>query len=499
MNNVISQLFRAMRSVILAGILLLGGVPVPAQAVHESGDEKTVATVLAYLDTLEKEGFSGAVLVGIHGTEVIANGYGYGDLQRNRKNTPQTVFDIGSLTKQFTVAAIMKLEMEGRLSTDDRLSRFFDNVPKDKAEITIHHLLRHASGLQSSVGRDYDPITTREFIDTVMKSPLRHPCGTAFSYSNIGYSLLGLIIERASGVSYETYLYENLWRPAGMEMTGYRRPDFPEDLVAAGYASDDQPWGRPTEKAWDSDGPYWHLKANGGVLSTVEDLFRWDRALSTSRILSESAKAKMYRPALRENEGGDSYYAYGWDIMRTSRNTLRAWHNGTNRVFYADMYRFLEEGTTIILLANKSNGFEESALEISRVLFDSTYTPVVPVADNEINRSLTDEIVTITLRQGAEAGVDASRQPGHSGRLMEGRVNGRGYELLNEGNLSQAIEVFRLNVLAFPGSSNAYDSLGEGYMNAGEVDLALQNYRKSLALDPRNVNARAMVERLLHR
>lgn len=499
MNSVTRQLFRSMHVWVMVGIFLFACLPVPAQAVPESGDEKAIVAVRAYLDTLEKEGFSGAVLVGVHGREVIANGYGYGDVQHGRKNTPQTVFDIGSLTKQFTAAAIMKLEMDGRLSTDDRLSAFFDNVPGDKREITIHHLLRHASGLRSSLGGDYEPITGRDFIDSVMRSALRYPCGTTFSYSNIGYSLLGMIVEKVSGVSYEDYLYENLWRPAGMEMTGYTRPEFPEELVAAGYLNDDRLWGRPTEKAWDSDGPYWHLKGNGGVLSTVEDLFRWDRALSTSRILSENAKAKMYRPALRENEGGDSYYAYGWDIMRTSRNTLRTRHNGTNRVFYADMYRFLEEGTTIILLANRANGFEESALEISRFLFDTSYTPVVPVADNERNRALTDDIISIALRQGAETAVAASRNPGRTGRLMEGRVNRRGYELLNGGDLRQAIEVFRLNVLAFPGSSNAYDSLGEAYMNAGEATLALENYRKSLALDPGNVNAQQMMEKLLHR
>jgi CubicO group peptidase (beta-lactamase class C family) len=482
---------------IILGLLTVVGAMVCAQAGPDPSAGTDVHAVRAYLDTLEQTGFSGAVLVEHRGKEVISQGYGYREVRHRRRNSPQTVFDIGSITKQFTAAAILKLEMEGRLSTDDTLSLFFDNVPGDKSKITIHHLLRHSSGLQSVVGGDYDRITEARFVDTVMKSPLKFASGTAFSYSNIGYSLLAIIIEKISGMSYETYLYENLWRPARMEMTGYRRPDFREDLIATGYDNDDRIWGKPTEKAWDSDGPYWHLKGNGGILSTTEDLFKWTQALSTDSILSANAKGKMYHPRLRDAEDSSSYYAYGWDVRRTDRNTMVLWHNGTNGIFYADLYRYVDEGTTIIVLTNKSNGFEGTGREIFRALFDPGYRPSVPIADNKANRFFTDHIITLTIQQGIEVGVEEFGKRHANINLLEGRVNERGYELLKGGNLGQAADVFRLNVFAFPGSSNAYDSLGEAYMAAGDTILAIENYRKSLALDPANGNAKDILERIL--
>ena len=481
---------------IVVGFLSLLGGRVCAHSVPGLETEEPVGTVRAYLDTLEQAGFSGAVLVEFHGKIVISKGYGYSDMLHGRRNSSRTVFDIGSVTKQFTAAAILKLEMEGRLSTDDKLLRLFENVPADKSDITIHHLLRHSSGFRSSIGDDYDGIAETDFIDSVMRSPLKFACGAAFSYSNIGYSLLAIIIEKVAGVPYETYLYENLWRPAGMEHTGYRRPDFKEELIAVGYYNDDRIFGKPTEKPWDADGPYWHLKGNGGILSTAEDLFRWNQVLATDKILSEHAKAKMYRPRMRDGEDSASYYAYGWDVHRTSRNTPLLWHNGSNGIFYADFYRYVDESTTIIVLTNKSNGFEETGREISRALFDPAYRPVVPIADNESNRAFTAHIIALTIEQGVEAGARELGERKLGVNLLGERVNSKGYELLGGGGVSQAVGLFKLNVLAFPASANAYDSLGEGYLVAGDTTLAIEHYRKSLALDAANANAEKVLKRL---
>ncbi len=481
---------------LVVGLLLLLGTGASTHPDTGPEAEGTVPAVRSYLDTLELAGFSGAVLVELHGKVVISEGYGYSDALNRRKNSSRTAFDIGSITKQFTAAAILKLEMEGRLSTDDKLSKFFKNIPGDKSDITIHDLLRHSSGLTSNVGRDYDSITETAFVDSVMRSPLKFTCGTAFSYSNIGYSLLAIIIERVAGIPYETFLYQNLWRPAGMEQTGYRRPVFDEKLIATGYFGDDRIWGKPSEKPWDADGPYWHLKGNGGILSTAEDLFRWNQALATDRILSERAKEKMYRPRLRDGEDSASYYAYGWDVQRTRRNTTLIWHNGSNGIFYADFLRFVDEGTTVIVLNNKSNGFQAAGREVSRALFDPTYKPVVPIADNATNRSFTDHVIEVVAQQGIDAGAKELGERKTGVHLLEGRVNGKGYELLAGGNAKQAISVFKLNVLAFPGSANAYDSLGEAFLVAGDTTLAIENYRKSLALDPGSANAEEVLKRL---
>ncbi len=458
---------------------------------------KTVKRVESYLDKLEAVGFSGTVLVELNGQNLISKGYGFRNIDQKLKNTPDTIFDIGSITKQFTAAAIMKLEMQGKLSTEDKISKYFSDMPKDKSEITIHQLLRHSSGLPSVVGGDYDKISQSEFVEKVLNAPLKFESGTSFFYSNVGYSLLAMIIEKVSGESYEQFLYENLWKPLNMESTGYIRPNFDKDLIATGY-KDNEVWGKPNEKAWEKGAPYWHLKGNGGILSTTEDLYKWNSALLSDKILSKEAKEKYYHLKLRADENPNPYYAYGWDMFKTKRNTFLARHNGTNRIFFADFYRYLDEGITIITLSNKSHqNFVKTNLEISKIIFDPAYKPIIPIADNETNRSFTEEIIKITLKKGFESGIKAYKKRNRNINLLERAVNSKGYDFLSDKKLPEAIELFKLNVFAFPKSANAFDSLGEAYLETGNKDLAIENYKKSLLLDPENMNAEEVLKSLI--
>ena len=457
---------------------------------------KTVKNLEAYLAKLEKLGFNGSVLIGLNGKPVISKGFGYSDVERKIKNSPRTVFDTGSVTKQFTGAAIMKLEMQGRLSTDDKISKYFQNVPPDKADITIHQLLRHSAGLPSGVGGDFEKITEADFLAKVFGAPLRSSAGTRFDYSNVGYSLLALIVEKVSGTSYEQYLYENLWKPAGMETTGYTRPKFDQNLIAVGYRNEER-WGKPTEKEWDKDAPFLHLKGNGGVLSTTEDLWKWDRALLTDKILSKEAKAKYYFPALRADETGRAHYGYGWDVYKTDRNTTRVRHNGTNRVFYADFYRFIDEGVTIILLTNKSlNSRNDTGRVISAMIFDAAYEPLVPIPETAANRAFTEEMIKLALDKGLNAAAEAYRRRDKNVDLLESISIPKGFDLIQEKRHKEAIDIFKLNVLAFPKLSIAYEGLGEAYLETGDKKSALENYKKSLQLNPDNADARAALQRL---
>src|SRR5262249_30505132 len=170
-------------------------------------------------------------------------------------------------------------------------------------------------------------------------------------------------------------------------MTGYSRPGFDKEMIATGYKNDVE-WGKPTGKEWSGDAPYWHLKGNGGGLSTTEDMYKWHLALLTDKILSRGAKEKYYHPQVRPGANENPYYAYGWDILNTRRKTILTRHRGTNRVFYADFYRYIDEGVAIIFLSNKANlDFRETNRIISKIIFDPDYTPAIPVADNEGNRA----------------------------------------------------------------------------------------------------------------
>lgn len=455
---------------------------------------KTTKHIKTYLTQLEKVGFSGTVLVEINGNKVISKGYGFSDKAKSIKNEPNTIFDIGSITKQFTASAILKLEMQGKLSTDDKITKYFENVPTDKRNITIHDLLRHQSGLQSVVGKDFDKISPAEFLDKVMNSKLRFDVGKEFSYSNIGYSLLGMIIEKVTGNTYETYLYENLWKPAKMEMTGYSRPTFNKTKIAIGYYKDDKIWGKPNEKEWDKTAPYWHLIGNGGILSTTEDLYKWHNALIGEKILSKEAKNKLYHPKIRTEENNNAIYAYGWDVSQTNRKTNRVWHNGTNNIFYSDFTRYIDENMTLIMLSNKAHtNFNELNLELSKIIFEKDYTPIIPIADNEVNQRYSETIIEIILSKGIEAGKESYKKRPANTNILEYILNAKGYDFLSQKNYDQAIALFTMNIFAFPKSANGFDSLGEAYMNKGDKNLAIKNYEKSLELNPNNGNAKEML------
>ncbi len=476
---------------IIFGAILI--IPTYGQITNKARTTKRIET---YLTRVEKVGFSGSVLVAIEGKEVLSNGYGFRNAELKEMNTPSTIFDIGSITKQFTAAAILKLEMQGKLATNNKISLYFPNVPVDKQAITIHDLLRHQSGLPSVVGGDYDKITETAFIDSAMKAPLRFKCGTKFSYSNIGYSLLAIIIEKVSGRSYEEYLYKNLWQPAKMESTGYTRPNFNKDEIAIGY-KDGKLWGKPTEKEWDKDAPYWNLKGNGGILSTTEDLYKWNQAFLTDDILSKDAKQKYFHPKLRDNEDTNSYYAYGWDVHKTDRNSSLIQHNGFNGIFYADFFRFVDENVVVISLSNQaSRNFMNINHQLAKIIFDPSYKPTIPIADNEANRNFTQKIINIILAKGLETAKKTYMNRNTETNLLEFEINTKGYDLLSGNKIDQAIAIFAMNVYAFPQSANAFDSLAEAYMGKGDNELATKYYKKSLSLNPENANAEEMLKKL---
>lgn len=335
-------------------------------------DDQNYLKLEQYLDKIaKKKDFVGSILVDIKGEKIISRSYGLSNLNKNIKNTSKTVYDIGSLTKQFTAAAIIKLETLGSLSLNDNLTKYFVGVPEDKMHISIHHLLTHSSGLPSHLGEDYEITTSNKFINDSFKQELMFMPGDGYNYSNIGYSLLGIIIEKVSDMTYEQFLYKYLWKEAKMENTGYTRPSYDEDKIAIGYDSNGEEWGKPNSKKWDRNSPYWNLKANGGIMSTIDDMYMWHLALQTDVILSSEEKKKFFTPYVSEGNGSQSHYAYGWVISNTQRKTRLATHNGSNGIFYADFWRFLDENITIIILTNKFNKNSlRVASQISNLIFE---------------------------------------------------------------------------------------------------------------------------------
>jgi CubicO group peptidase (beta-lactamase class C family) len=359
------------RGLVLAlALTTLAAIPAaPAPTVRTPLGEK----LDVHMSRLEAYGFSGSLLVAKGGEVILDKGYGFADAHGKVPFTADTAFDIGSITKQFTATAILKLEMQGKLSVSDPISKWFEGVPEDKKGITLHHLLTHSAGLEDVFGDDYEEMPRDRLVKAALESKLLWAPGTRYRYSNAGYSLLAAIVELASGKPYEVYLRENLWQPAGMARTGYRLQE--KGPLAHGVDGDGEDWGTPLDKAWAPDGPWWNLRGNGGVLSTTGDLYKWPQALEGETILSKEAKAKMFTPHVPEDEEGSSHYGYGWAIFKTTRNTRLIAHNCGNGIFHADFRRYVDDGVVLIIGSNRQDFRSIPAVgPITRLIFNVDYS-----------------------------------------------------------------------------------------------------------------------------
>lgn len=322
----------------------------PATALVSDADKAAVADTRTYLRRLEKLGFAGVVLVAKGETPLFAEGFGLADREHGVGWTPGTISDIGSITKQFTGAAILKFEEDGKLSVDDTISRYFQGVPADKAGITLHQLLTHSSGLADPDIDDFDPVPLAEYLKQVFAQPLLFAPGKGYTYSNANFSLLGAILEKLSGKSYETVLRERLFLPNGMFETGYTLPAWGESRFAPGYEADGGRWGTFLERPTAADGPHWALRANGGIHTTVYDMLRWARALLTGRVLTPASMKKLWAPHV--SEGGDTFYGYGWSIAKAPDGTKIVTHNGGNGIYFADLAILPDTGLVVFLMTN---------------------------------------------------------------------------------------------------------------------------------------------------
>ena len=352
--------FRRGRVALIACLTIVSGAasPAPSQAprapsvaVAGEGDKAAVADTRTYLKRLEKLGFAGVVLVAKGGAPLLAEGFGLADREHGLRWTPATVSYIGSITKQFTGAAILKLEEDKRLNVTDPITLYFKDVPADKAQITLHQLLTHSSGLGDPEGiGDYDPVPLAEYVRRVsgpaaplrsrgrihvLQRQLQPPRG--HHREALGPELRGL--PPGAPVPAERDVRDGL-HPAAMGRRSHG-PGLRRRREALGHGP-----GHPMA----ADGPHWALRANGGIHSTVYDMLRWARALLDGRVLSPESMKKLWAPHV--SEGGDTFYGYGWSIAKAPDGTKIVTHNGGNGIFFADLAIVPDAGLVVFLMTN---------------------------------------------------------------------------------------------------------------------------------------------------
>lgn len=295
--------------------------------------------------------FTGSVLVARGDEVVFAEAYGYADVERGIRNDVQTQYRIGSVTKPFTAIAILQLQESGLLSVADPICRYFDPCPPTWSPITIHELLSHTSGIPDFTSREdflelaAKPAPREEIIAKFRDLPLRFAVGEKFEYSNSNYHLLGWIIERVTGKAYRDVLAERTFAPLGLSASFMDGTVERTSRIAVGYRPAEDGSLQP-DVSYD---PAWSF-SSGGVFSTVEDLFRWSRALETDEVLPKAARQRMWTP-VRET------YGYGWTIRPPSPETFyrrSRMHGGRTPGYTACFMRFPDDDVTAIVLSNNS-------------------------------------------------------------------------------------------------------------------------------------------------
>ena len=308
-----------------------------------------VAEIFAAFDSADTPGC--AVGVSRNGEPVVASAFGMADLEHGIANEPGTIFEAGSVAKQFTAAAVMLLALDGHLSLDDDVRLWIPELPDYGETVTIHQMLTHTAGLRdwgsvaaiSGWGRSERSHTHDHVLDIVSRqSALNYTPGESYSYSNTGYNLAAILVERISGMSFADFSRERLFEPLGLQDTQWR--DDYRRLVpgrAAAYT--------PSNNGFLIDRPIEFVHGNGGLLTTVADLLTWNEHLRTGTLGNEFM-ALMHRRAILNN-GSEIDYAGGLQFGEQN-GTLRISHTGATSGYRAYLGLFPDEGLSVALLCN---------------------------------------------------------------------------------------------------------------------------------------------------
>lgn len=430
--------------------------------------------------------FNGSVLVAEKGKVIYKKGFGLADMEWNIPNQPDTKHRLGSITKQFTAMLIMQLVERGKLKLDSPISAYLPDYPKKNGDvITIHHLLTHSSGIPNmtsfpgfikNISRNsYSPL---QLVNLFADSTLQFEPGKKYAYSNSGYILLGYIIEKVTGKSYEQVLQENIFIPLCMNNTGYEHPGPLVKNRANGYEKN----GRSYVNAnfIDMSVPY----AAGALYSTVEDLYLWDQALYGNQLLRKENMDLLFTKHIPS--GGSYYYGYGWGIGEiplgnTAERIATIGHGGGIDGFNTQITRIPSDKSFIVLLNNTGGApLNEMTNAIAAIIYDKSYN----LPKRSVAYSLADRIE----KEGIPAALvyynGIKDSIGYY--LDEREMNRTGYEFLQSYKVKEAAEIFKLNTKAFPKSANVFDSYGEALMALGNKTESIENYKQSVKLNPGN-------------
>lgn len=508
-------------------LLVLISVFTIQSLIGQKPDNRTTREIATSLDNLingyvVNHQFMGSILVAEKGKILFSKGYGLANVEKNIPNTPETQFGIGSITKQFTAMLVTQLVEKGKLKFDNKLSEFIPDFPKDLGDkITIEMLLCHTSGLifPEGIEKYYYASTKKEYLNEYLKQlsedGLRFEPGKGYGYSNAGYFILGLIIEKVTGKNYEDVLTEQILKPLGMKQTVCDRKGLVLENRATSYSK-----LRDRYISWNEETNSYDPAicgfAYGSIYSTVGDLFKFSNALSSNQLLSKeymnlflqmrNVKTRVPIPRISKELVKEFFGKFGNGFVGeisfiedpgSQKIDTLFWHDGTNKLFKSNHFYYRGKDQIIIICSNCSFLCEgnEMVLKIHQLLNNKPYDHIL------IKHSLTQYIEEdVAMHAGIPAAIDEFR------RFMNDTVNfivpEKNYfvnisrQVSEEGHSDWAIEVLQGGISLFPGFWEAYEVLGDMHLMEKNTIAAIQSYKKSLELNPKNENAKKVLEQL---
>lgn len=429
--------------------------------------------------------FNGVVLVSQKGKIIYKKAFGIADREWNIPNTTDTKFKIASLSKSFTALATLQLVSEGKIRLDGTIKEYIPDYSGPSGDaITIYQLLTHTSGIRSNLDPKEELIKQRlhhelrEMIKYPETSDILFKPGTGFGYSNFGYNILAFIIQTVTGKPYELVLKEKIFDPAGMKSTCQYDNSLVENRLAKGYEYKLLNGYRNADfvDASLTIGP-------GGLISTAEDLYLFDRALYSEKLLPKEYLTAIFKPY----QPGS--YGFGWFISRKitpgkSDSVTIADHSGSIDGFGSYMARILNDSSFVVALKNQradtyiDPGF---APDIGQQIISLLYGETVTIPKKSVARHIASLIGIYGIDSAiSEYQSIVKKQPGNF-NLEEAELNKLGIELFFRFNMAdEALKVFELNMQQFPRSYNTYDSYAFTLMKKGDYPNSIKYYRKGL-------------------
>lgn len=442
---------------------------------------------------------NGSFLVAQQDKVLYEGALGTASAQDGDTLTSAHAFDIGSISKQFTAAAIVRLAERGKLRVDDAVVTLLPDFPYP--QVTVRQLLTHTSGVPDLMshytkllrsGQATGPILGADAVQVLaqQKVPLRFDPGSRFEYSNTGYLLLAQVVARVGGTDLAQFLQREFFAPLGMTHTRIRLPDNEAAITprAYGFAVAADGGRRALDQI-----PQFYMTGAGGIYSTARDLHLWARALLDGKVMSAASWREASAP-VQFKDGSTSPYGFGLGLRPSALGQPRITHGGHWRAFKAELSLLPAQGVDIVLLTN--NG-EDDSVEHARDAVEAILAgKPAPIVRESIHWRLHERLQRddlAALKQWLASELDA--KPARYD-FLEDKINDIGYALLERKEVDKAIAVMQFNRDAHPESMNALDSLADAYLAKGDRVAAIAQVRHMLELKPDSKPAQEKLQTL---